>query len=343
MTGRYARFGQAMREAALLATGTDEARQVGGRRIRLVIEDDACDRARAIEVAQRLVASKAVLVVGHHCPGASLAAAPIYAAAGIVMISPGTTEPAFTDKRAGPSIFRLAPRDDMEGAVSGAWLARNFSGRRVAILHDRTLAGIALAEATRKSMRAGGLAEALHSGFVAGEPDYLQVARDLRSRQIDAVYLGAYPSEVTLILAALARDGQRTQVVASHLLAAATETGGSQQRRRLDGLAVTAPADIGRLADPASLPPDSPGFAERRTKSNTLAAFEAWGAAAAGDPSPAAATHELQTSTMRTVLGDIRFDKKGDAMVPFFAMYVWRGDMLRPAPEGAISAPGSRP
>ena len=53
------------------------------------------------------------------------------------MISPGSTNPRFTDE-GGASVFRVCGRDDVQGAVAGAHLAERWGDKRIAILHDQT-------------------------------------------------------------------------------------------------------------------------------------------------------------------------------------------------------------
>jgi branched-chain amino acid transport system substrate-binding protein len=335
MTGQYAAFGQAMRAGAELAVrDLNTASGIGERKLQLVIEDDACDRTQAKTVAERLVKQHVALVIGHHCASASIAAAPLYAAAGIIQISPGTTDPTFTDKRAGATIFRLAARDDRQGVVSGAYLARNFAGKRVAILHDRTNVGLRLAAETKKAMNASGLTEALYSGFIAGERDYTQLARDLKTYRIDAVYLGAYPSESDLICAALRAEGLAIPIIASKLL------GGPPyelpQPDGLDGIMLTS------LPNPATLPggrklntatPNDPNI---MLQANAYAAIEIWVQAAVTaartQGGKVTIAHALQKGSFTTILGELGFDKKGDATAPFFKMHIWKGGRLVPTP-----------
>ena len=47
--------------------------------------------------------------------------------------------PQLTAKRAGPTIFRLAGRDDRQGVAAAHLIARDFKGQKVALVQDRTL------------------------------------------------------------------------------------------------------------------------------------------------------------------------------------------------------------
>jgi branched-chain amino acid transport system substrate-binding protein len=331
LTGRYAEFGRQMQIGAERAIrDLNVSGDQNGGRFRLIVEDDGCDKAQAVAVARRLATHPVAVVIGHHCAGASIAAAAIYAAAGIVQISPGTNAPPFTDQRAGPTIFRLAHRSDREGTISGAYLARTFAGKRVAILHDRTVIGIDLASQTRRAMHAGGLAEVLYSGFIAGEPDYSRLARDLRTHRVDAVYLGAFPSEVRLIRAALRREGLDTVVIGSRLLA----SGGLEEGLgpELEGVLLSAPLRVLTLPGAARLYQDATPD-QALVQASTYAAIEAWAKAVSVESAAGTAVAQrLQQGSFDTVLGAVGFDSKGDATVPFLRMHVWKSGQLVPVP-----------
>ncbi len=333
MTGQYAAFGADMRRGAALAM-PDVVKSLGEKfaPIRLVVEDDRCEAAEAIAVARRLVALKVALVIGHHCASASIAAAPIYAAAGIIQISPSTNDPRFTEKRAGPTTFRLAPRSDGEGPFIGAYMARVFAGKRVAILHDRTVITMQLAAGIRKEMNAGGLTEALYLGFVAGERDYSKLARDLHTQRIEAVFLGAFPNEAALILRALRNEDLATIVVGGALMD--TTDFYKAAHSMLDARVI----QLGTIgADPLGPAGKAPQSGGGEVAQRTWSALQVWAQAdaiATGNSRPGnALTHVIQTRTFTTESGVLAFDKKGDAKLPFYKMFSWRdGDTVVPAP-----------
>ena len=59
-------------------------------------------------------------------------AADIYEEAGIIMISPASTNPKVTDE-GGPNVFRVIGRDDQQGTIAGDYLADNYGN--LAILY----------------------------------------------------------------------------------------------------------------------------------------------------------------------------------------------------------------
>jgi branched-chain amino acid transport system substrate-binding protein len=64
-----------------------------GEQVQLVSVDDACDTEQAGAAAQKLISDGVTFVVGHVCSGAAIAAAPLYEAAGVIMMSASATNP----------------------------------------------------------------------------------------------------------------------------------------------------------------------------------------------------------------------------------------------------------
>ena len=69
-----------------------------GQRLVLVVGDDASDERQAEAVANKLVADGVLLVIGHRSSDMTRVSAPIYAAAGVIQITPSSTNPALTEQ-----------------------------------------------------------------------------------------------------------------------------------------------------------------------------------------------------------------------------------------------------
>ena len=100
----------------------------------IVERDDNCAAKEAEEAARALIAQGVALVVGHPCAAAAIAAAKVYAPAGIVFLAPATRNPALTEPRAGPTIFRLGgprrPAGDRSRRLDRAQLRGQAGGDR---------------------------------------------------------------------------------------------------------------------------------------------------------------------------------------------------------------------
>jgi branched-chain amino acid transport system substrate-binding protein len=331
MTGTYAAYGAQMRAGAEAAV--DDVNRSGGvigQRVSLILADDACEREKAIETAYSLVRQKVALVAGHFCSSASIAAAAVYAQADIVQISPASADPRLTEARAGLNIFRLAGRADRQGYVAAKYLAERFNGKRIAVLHDRTVYGRGLADTVRKSLHEAHTREALFEPIIAGEKDYKAVVSRLKMAAVDVVYFGGFATEAALIARELRRQSLEAVLVAGDALA-------SPDFWELAGQAGTGTL-LTFLPDPRKSLHAGELMHRLRTKNieperyvlYAYAAIQSWAAAAAAAQSVEAkiVAAELSANAVDSVLGVFRFDKKGDSDLAPFRIYEWRDETL---------------
>jgi branched-chain amino acid transport system substrate-binding protein len=327
MTGQYASFGAQMKAGAEQAVADiNAAGGVNGKMLKLIVEDDACDPKQAVAAAGKLAASKVALVAGHFCSGSSIPASKVYAEEGIVQISPASTNPKLTDERSGPNVFRVCGRDDQQGQVAGAYLAKNYAGKKIAILHDKTAYGKGLADETKKYMNQAGLKEAMYEAYTAGEKDYTALVSKMKQAGIDVAYVGGYHTEAGLIVRQMRDQGMKTQLVSGDALV-------TQEYWQ-----VTGAAGEGTLMtfspDPRKNPAAKDIVAKFRAKKiepegyvlYTYAAIQAWaqaaGAAKTVDAEKVIA--KLNEMEFSTVLGSFKFDGKGDPNLPPYKFYEWK-------------------
>jgi branched-chain amino acid transport system substrate-binding protein len=106
-----------------------------GQQVQLITVDDFCDPEQAVAAARKLVSDGVIFVAGHYCSGSSIPASAIYEAAGILMISPASSNPMLTELGR-DNVFRVQHRDDAAGIVAGNYLADHWPDSKIAILHD---------------------------------------------------------------------------------------------------------------------------------------------------------------------------------------------------------------
>jgi branched-chain amino acid transport system substrate-binding protein len=327
MTGQYASFGEQMKNGAELAVEELNANGgVNGEQVVLRVGDDACDPRQAVNVANQFVGDGVVFVAGHFCSGSSIPASAVYAEEGIIQISPASTNPAFTENRPGPGIYRVCGRDDKQGVVAGQYLAENFRDGQVAILHDRSAYGQGLAEETKKSLNEAGVTETLFEAYTAGERDYSALVSKLNAEGIDAVYIGGYHTEAGLILRQMREQGLQAQLVSGDALV--TDEFWSVTGELGNGVLMTFSPDPRKFEEAAAAVAK---FEERGINPEgytlyTYAAIQAWAQAVteAGSTDFEDVTAKLDEMTFSTVLGDIKFNEIGDPTEANYVWYVWR-------------------
>ena len=131
MTGQYAAFGAQMKAGAEQAVADiNAAGGVLGQQLVLEVGDDACDPKQAVAVANQLAGKGVSLVAGHFCSGSSIPASAVYdeleASSRSRRLRPTRSSPTSAPVRAS---MRVCGRDDQQGMVAGAFLAKTLQGQ----------------------------------------------------------------------------------------------------------------------------------------------------------------------------------------------------------------------
>ncbi|MCP3054695.1 branched-chain amino acid ABC transporter substrate-binding protein [Aurantimonas marianensis] len=326
MTGQYASFGEQLRIGAEQAVADiNAAGGVNGEQLVLSIGDDACDPKQAVAVANQFASQGVPFVAGHFCSGSSIPASQVYADEQIVQISPASTNPDFTDQRPGDGVFRVCGRDDQQGEVAGNYIAETFPDAKVAIINDKTAYGKGLADQTQKYYEAAGKSPALVEAYTAGEKDYTALVTKMKEAGIDLVYIGGYHTEAGLMARQMREQGMDTVLMSGDALVAE------------EYWAITGDAGEGTLMtfspDPRKNEAAAPVVAELEKAGKTAegyvlytyAAIQAWADAVskAGSTEYDEVVTALNDGNFSTVIGDLKFDDKGDVTLPGYVVYEW--------------------
>ncbi len=334
-SGRNIFRGEQIQHGAELAVADiNERGGVLGERVELLIADDACDPEQAVAVAKKLVSDGVVFVAGHVCSHSSIPASKVYEAAGVLMISPASTNPRLTDE-GGDNVFRVCGRDDQQGAVAGDYLAEVWGDKKIAILHDGSTYGKGLADETRKQLSKRGIAEAVYEAYTPGARSYSKLVARLQTAGVDVVYIGGYSAEVGLIVRQARDRGYGAQFIAGD---AVTND---------EFWMITGPTGEGTLItfgpDPRKNTAAAPvldrfrdlGFEPAGYTLHTYAAIQVWAQAVeeAGTLDLDGVVQSLRRGRFETVLGKIGFDEKGDATVRGYVWYVWQNGKYVPVAQ----------
>ncbi len=325
MTGDEATFGRQLRVGAEAAIpDITAAGGVLGRPLKLDVEDDACDPKQARSVAEKLASMGVPFVAGHYCSSSSIPASEVYAEAGILQITPASTNPLFTERKLW-NTFRVCGRDDQQGSVAGRYIAKFFKGKKIAILNDKTTYGKGLADETKKALNAAGVKETLYESYNKGDKDFTALVSRLKLNGIDLVYVGGYHPEAGLILRQMRDQGLKTVLMAGDAMA------------DKEFASIAGPAAEGALFTFGPDPRKKPTAAAIVKKFNekgidpegytlyTYAALQIWSQAVAkaGTTDAKKVAAAMKAGTWQTVLGPIAYDAKGDITQIDYVVYKW--------------------
>ena len=325
MTGSESAFGRQMKNGAEQAVADlNAAGGVLGKKLKLDVGDDACDPKQARSIAEKIAGSKIPFVAGHFCSSSSIPASEAYADGNVLQITPASTNPLFTERKLW-NVARVCGRDDQQGLVAADYILKNYKGKNVAILNDKTTYGKGLADETKKALNKAGFTEKMFESYNKGDKDFNSIVSRLKRDNIDLVYVGGYHQEAGLILRQMRDQGLQTVLMAGDAM------------NDKEFASITGPAAEGTLftfgPDPRKKPTAAAIVAKFKAKNidpegytlYSYAAFQVWSQAAvkAGTTDGKKVAAALKGGKFDTVLGTLSFDKKGDITVVDYVVYQW--------------------
>ena len=327
VTGPVAQYGDMQRAGALMAIEQiNKAGGVNGAQLEGVIYDDACDPKQAVAVANKVVNDGVKFVVGHVCSSSTIPASEVYDEAGIIAITPGSTNPQVTE-RGLSGMFRMCGRDDQQGVVAGDYIVNVLKAKKVAVIHDKDTYGQGLADATRAQLNKLGVKEVLYEGLTRGEKDFNALVTKIRASGAEVVYFGGLHPEAGPLVRQMREQGLTARfmsddgVVTDEL---ATTAGGPQY---VKGVLMTFGADPRLIPDGKAVVEKfrAGGFEPEGYTLYSYASIQSLAAAfnGAGANDPAKAAEWLKSHPVQTVMGKKEWDKKGDLKVSDYVVYEW--------------------
>lgn len=339
MTGTESAFGRQMKNGADLAVADiNAAGGVAGKKLALDAEDDACDPKQARSVAEKIAGAKIPFVAGHFCSSSSIPASEAYADGNVLQITPASTNPLFTERKLW-NVARVCGRDDQQGLIAAQFIAKNYKGKNIAILNDKTTYGKGLADETKKALNKAGVTEKMYEAYNKGDKDFNAIVSRLKKENIDLVYVGGYHQEAGLILRQMRDQGLKTVLMSGDALA------------DKEYASITGPAGEGTLftfgPDPRNKP-SAKAIVERFKAKGidpegytlyTYAAMQVWSQAVkkAGTTDPKKVMATIKAGKWDTVLGPIEYDAKGDIKQIDYVVYKWdaKGNYAEIGAKGA--------
>ena len=171
------------------------------KKIELLVGDDVCKPEVAVNMATKLVSDGAQMIVGHVCSGATIAANKIYKDAGLIIVSPASTNDDLTLKGEHPNFFRTISYDGAQAALMTSYVKNDLKVKTVALIHDKGDYGKGQMELARKLFeKLGGVEVVLFEGVTTGAVDYSAIVQKIKRSKAQLTMWGGYHSDASKIV-----------------------------------------------------------------------------------------------------------------------------------------------
>jgi branched-chain amino acid transport system substrate-binding protein len=325
ITGPNAAFGAQLKNGAQQAVDDiNAAGGINGQKLTVQFGDDVSDPKQGVSVANKFSADGVKFVVGAFNSGVTMPSSEVYQENGIVQVTPASTNPQITERKMW-NIFRTCGRDDQQGAVAGAYILKQFKGKKVAVVHDKTTYGKGLADETIKAMGKGGMKPVLYEGINVGEKDFSALVSKIKQSGADLVYWGGLHTEGGLIVRQMRDQGVKAPLMGADGIT--TDEFAQVGGPGVEGTLMTFPPD------PRNNPAAKDAVAKFRANKFEPEAYTLYSYAAvqvmadaakqAKSNDPKKVAEKMHSGAhFKTVIGDLSYDKKGDITRLDYEMYI---------------------
>ena len=171
--------------------------------------DDQHNPAQAVNVAKKFTSdAKVAAVVGHFNSSCTKPSAAVYSEAGLVQITPASTNPELS-KQGFATFFRIAATDDVQGPKGAIFAVKKLGVKKIYIIDDKTTYGKGLADEFEKEAKKLGAEILGHEGITQGDKDFTPLLTKIKPLAPDMIYFGGiYPEGALLIRQARSLDIQ---------------------------------------------------------------------------------------------------------------------------------------
>jgi branched-chain amino acid transport system substrate-binding protein len=333
LTGPQAHIGIDIRNGVQLAIEDANAAgvEIGGKKVKfeMVAEDDEANPTKATTVAQKLVDSKVVGVVGHFNSGASIPASKIYSDAGIPQISPSSTNPKYT-QQGFKTTYRVVAHDDQQGPTLGRFAIDTLKVKSVAVIDDSTAYGQGLADAFERTIKEGGVKVVTREHTTDKDTDFKAILTKIKGLKPDLIMFGGIDPQAGPMVKQMSELGIKAKFI------------GGDGMQSLNFIKLAGPSAEGVYASNPGLPKEKmPGGVEFLKKykakfNQDVELFAPMGYDAvmvfidamkrAGSTDPKVFLPELAKTNYQGVIGPVAFDDKGDLKNGPITVYIVKGD-----------------
>src|SRR5471032_3467972 len=215
LTGNQAGSGKDNENGARLAIQDLNAKPmtIGGQKVtlRLDSEDDQGDPKVGVQIAQKLVDSGAIAILGPNNSGVAIPASRVFNGAGVAIL-PVASNPALTAQGFN-NIFRIGASDAQLGGSMAEFAAKTLKAKTAAIIDDRTAYGQGVAEQFASVAKAHGIKIVDNQYTNSSATDFLGILTTIKAKNPDVIFFGGYAAQGAPMAKQMRQRGLRAKLL----------------------------------------------------------------------------------------------------------------------------------
>jgi branched-chain amino acid transport system substrate-binding protein len=173
----------------------NKAGGVGGKQVKLLIEDSGSNPEQGKSAAEKLISSGVLGLVGEVSSGITGQMAQSAFEKGVPLVAVGATNPSIT--KIGANVFRVCYTDDMQGPVMARFAYEELNLRKVAVLTDvKQPYSTGLSASFAKAYKELGGEIVDEQSYETGQTQFSGQLTNLKAKNPDGLFLSGYFPEV---------------------------------------------------------------------------------------------------------------------------------------------------
>ncbi len=205
LTGQFGAYGIRILDGIeLRIKEVNQSGGIQGKKVKLVIANNAGKREKTIKVFRSMVEKdKVAVVIGAHSSTNTLALKTEAKILKVPVITPSSTNDVVTERN--PYIFRSCFTDSFQGKTLAKYLYDKLKIRKVAVIYDVDEDGYysrGLAKSFMETFEKAGGKVAVETGFHRTNEDYRKIARKAVDAGVQAIFIPGHPREISKLIKA---------------------------------------------------------------------------------------------------------------------------------------------
>ena len=190
LTGNNMQYGVSFQNAINMnVEEINNAGGINGQQIKIVAYDDKSDPKEAVNIANKIVADPEIKVaIGSFSSSCSMAAAPVFAEAGVMHIGPTASHPDFVNM--GDMAFTIAMTMEFEAAADANYAYEKIGGKDLAIIYLNSDYGVSHASVLKEQYEANGGKVVAYEEFIPGQTkDFTPIITKVKQSNPGALFV----------------------------------------------------------------------------------------------------------------------------------------------------------